>query len=122
MDSEATKGAPGRKSPGVLTLTIGAHIDWVPVDQIVHVEGAGNYSRIHTQNGQVYLTAVILRLMEQRLPTFRRVHKSHLINPDYVERVRKTEGSGRYVLLTTGGTVPIARRFEVQSTIFPEHA
>jgi two-component system LytT family response regulator len=104
---------PGQIRPGVLTLTTGAHTDWVPVNQIVRVEGAGNYSRIHTQSGQVYLMAVTLRLVSERLPGFWRVHKSHLVNPQYVDRVRKTAGLGRYVLLITGGTVPVARRLVI---------
>jgi two-component system LytT family response regulator len=118
MQHAQKQRTPGQIRPGVLTLTIGAHTDWVPIDQIVRVEGAGNYSRIHTQSGDVYLTAVILRLMEQRLPDFWRVHKSHLVNPDYVDRIRRTEGLGRYVLLTNGGTVPVARRMII--TLIPQ--
>ncbi|WP_170139349.1 LytTR family DNA-binding domain-containing protein [Larkinella arboricola] len=94
---------------GMLTLTIGAHADWIPVHQIVRVEGAGNYSRIYTQSGQVYLVAVTLQKVGERLVEFWRAHKSHLVNPDYIRLIRKSP-QGRFAHLTTGEAVPVARR------------
>ncbi|GAB3927838.1 hypothetical protein GCM10028804_33610 [Larkinella terrae] len=95
--------------PGVLTLTIGAHTDWVPVNLIVRIQAQGNYSQVYTQSGQVYLIAVTLLKMEQRLPDFCRIHKSHLINPDYVGPIQRRVKANTHLLLTTGDAVPISR-------------
>ncbi|GAB3314726.1 hypothetical protein GCM10027299_03240 [Larkinella ripae] len=114
MGTFQNQQTPGQNRPGALTLTIGAHTDWVPINQIVRIQGEGNYSRIHTQMGQEYLIAVTLLKVSQRLPGFWRVHKSHLVNPAYVDQIRKTQKQGRFILLTTGEEIPIARRFTIQ--------
>ncbi|GAB3317862.1 hypothetical protein GCM10027299_09290 [Larkinella ripae] len=82
----------------------------MPINQIIRVQSEGSYSRVYILTGQEYLIAVTLLKVSQRLPGFWRVHKSHLVNPMYVDQIRKTQKQGRFVLLSTGEKIPIARR------------
>jgi DNA-binding LytR/AlgR family response regulator len=57
-------------------------IDQCPVDDIVSIEGKGNYTTIFLKNGQSILMAKTLKKFESqlRLGTFLRIHKSYLVN------------------------------------------
>ncbi|RRA99502.1 LytR/AlgR family response regulator transcription factor [Larkinella rosea] len=118
--NQLNQRTPGQIRPGVLTMAVGAHTDWVLVDQIVRIQGDGNYSQVYTVNGRVYLIAVTLLKLGQRLPTFLRIHKSHLINPTYVGPIQKRIKANTHLLLTTGDEVPISRQLRKHS-VFIEH-
>jgi DNA-binding LytR/AlgR family response regulator len=57
-------------------------IDQCPVDDIVSIEGKGNYTTIFLKNGETILMAKTLKKFESqlRLGTFLRIHKSYLVN------------------------------------------
>lgn len=73
--------------------------------KIVWIEGSGNYSWIHLENGQCYLTSVTLKWFEDRLDAFMRIHKSILINSEYLETVRHQNA-----VLRNGIQLNISRR------------
>ncbi|MCK8490436.1 LytTR family transcriptional regulator [Spirosoma sp. RP8] len=82
----------------------------IAADLIVRIEGRSNYAIVHTKDGKAHLLAKGLSVLEKQLPTFWRVHKSHLINPYYVTG---SVGSVRFnalLQLTTGVSVPVSRR------------
>ena len=82
----------------------------VSVEEIVWLEGAGNYTFVHTRDKRRYLMAKTLKTFEQELTgaSFSRIHKSHVVN---LSHVRNISFSGNACLELTGGqTLAIARR------------
>lgn len=67
---------------------------------IVWLEGAGNYTYIHTRDNRRYLTSKTLKRLEPTLPVaaFCRVHKSALINLAYLAQVNFSTGPHLYLL------------------------
>ena len=57
-------------------------LEQCPVDDIVSIEGKGNYTTIFLKNGQSTVMAKTLKKFESqlRLGTFLRIHKSYLVN------------------------------------------
>lgn len=74
---------------------------------ITHLQGAGNYTFVHTQQGKKYLVCKTMKTLQVGLPdNFVRVHKSYIVNALYVtSRVHPL-----FLLLNSGIKVPIARR------------
>jgi two-component system, LytTR family, response regulator len=79
----------------------------INTDEIVRLEGSGNYTILHMIDGRHFLTSKSLIYFEERLPfPFIRIHKSCLINICHVLQ-RKTADS---VSMADGAEVPVARR------------
>ena len=77
-------------------------------DVITFLEGEGNYTFIYTNNGKKYLVSKTLKsLAEQLSAKFLRVHKSYLVNADYV--VERLEDD-RMLKLSCGKEVVVSRR------------
>jgi CheY-like chemotaxis protein len=79
---------------------------------IVYLAGANNYTWLHFTDGRKQLVSKPLSYFEKRFPTFLRVHKTTIINPQYVwdwqcPLRRRMAGTIRM----QGGTVlPVGRR------------
>lgn len=79
---------------------------------IEYLAGASNYTWLHFQNGRRQLISKPLRYFEERLPDFVRVHKTALINPNYVRHWqapprRRMAGS---VQMASNVVLPVGRR------------
>ncbi len=79
------------------------------VDQISCMEAQGNYTLIHFADGRKQLVCRTLRDMENTLlkdARFVRVHRSHTVNLDYLQRYVK--GKGGYLILETGMNISVS--------------
>ena len=77
-------------------------------DVITFLEGEGNYTFIYTNTGKKYLVSKTLKsLAEQLNANFMRVHKSYLVNADYI--VERLEDD-RMLKLSCGKEVAVSRR------------
>ena len=96
-------------SPTALLLPFQRGRQWVNFDQIIRLEGIGNYTSCVFTDGPDLLVALTLRRLEDRLPvgTFARPHKKHLINRRHVAHVYVHRPVAQ---LTNGEQVAIARR------------
>jgi DNA-binding LytR/AlgR family response regulator len=58
-----------------------------------------------------YLVNLRMNQLETELPNppFLRVHRSHIVNLDYVERIDTIENSRLEVRMTDGAVVPVSR-------------
>lgn len=55
---------------------------------IIRLEGYGNYSWVHlSTQSRPLLIALTLKWFEDQLPAFIRVHKSEMINPNFVQKI-----------------------------------
>lgn len=82
----------------------------IPVGEIEWIEGAGDYSEIHSGDS-TYLVSLRLRDLVDRLDqeTFVRVHRSHLVNLDRVAEIRSRDPHRLEVVLDSGAVVPASR-------------
>jgi two-component system, LytTR family, response regulator len=91
------------------TITLPYHHKKLPVeaDEIIKLEGAGNYTLFYLTNGRQILTSKSLVFYEELLSfPFVRVHKSCLVNIHYAtHRTTPT-----LLTLSDGSEVPVARR------------
>ena len=83
------------------TITIGA-------ENITFLEGDGNYTYVYTCAGRKYLICKTLKWLACKLDSnFIRVHKSFLVNSDYV--MECTE-DGRALKMRCGNEAAVSRR------------
>lgn len=84
----------------------------LPVDPaaITIAQGEDNYTRIKLQTGKEYIVSSTLKAVEQKLPAnrFCRIHKSYLVNLDFIDLI---EGN---VLRVQGTTLPIGKTYRSQ--------
>jgi two-component system LytT family response regulator len=71
----------------------------VPVNSIIYCEAADNFTRFHFDSGTPLLICRTLKYFEDVLQEHRflRIHRSYLINPDFV--IRYSKGKGGYVTM-----------------------
>ena len=85
-------------------------IDQCPVDDIVFIEGKGNYSIVFLKNKKQITIAKTLKKFESqlRMNPFLRAHKSYLVNR---ENISGQNFQGTNTLTTIlGNEIPISRR------------
>lgn len=83
---------------------------FVNLDDIVRCESDGNYTHIILNNGKNILASRTLGEYEEMFSeeNFSRVHRSHLINLNHIDKYIK--GEGGYAVMTDGSHVEISRR------------
>jgi two-component system LytT family response regulator len=82
----------------------------VKLADISHVEAQDDYVMLHA-NGRRHLVSLGIAELERRLPQppFLRVHRSHIVNLDHVERIVQAESARLEVRLMTGAIIPVSR-------------
>lgn len=82
----------------------------VSMSDIERVEAADDYAVIHAL-GRRHLVALTLSRLEQRLPNppFLRVHRSHIVNFDRVDRLLVLDDSRLEIRMKDGAAVPVSR-------------
>jgi two-component system LytT family response regulator len=80
------------------------------VNAIMYCEADQNYTKVYTIDGGKLLISKPLNVIEQLLPgdVFFRIHKSHLVNLNYIKTYNKTEGF--HVVLEDGTKLDVATR------------
>lgn len=82
-------------------LTINAHLKFMRINTIVFIQAAGDYSEITTNDGKKGLAQKSLTEWEHRLPEkyFCRIHRSTIVNLDYVNRIDEWFGNSFHVYM-----------------------
>ena len=64
----------------------------IKFDEVIYIEGAVNYIQIHTTEGK-HMTYLTMKDMEGHLPKplFARIHRSFLINVNYVKVIERAQ-------------------------------
>ena len=116
------KTVPGAHLPGTpensqvepylqhITVREGGRILALDVEDIVRMEAANQYTRIHTLTGS-HLVSCSLRALESRLDPgkFFRIHRSTIIHVKFIHEVRTAKNGACNVLLTTGKCLRLSR-------------
>lgn len=83
-------------------------VAFIEVQKIAHIVGSGNYSTFHFLNGEKITSSKSLKHFEKILPenTFFRSHQSHLINLDFIQKVKSSDS---VIELTDGHQAPLSK-------------
>jgi len=93
-----------------LFVKTGTKIDVVSVDDIIKIEAQDDYVEIHTAKSK-YLKNDTMTYLEKVLPSkiFVRVHRSHIINLNFINKIEKYGKESYIVKLNDGSTVNVSK-------------
>jgi two-component system LytT family response regulator len=93
-----------------MTIRVRRRMFALEVSDISWIQGASQYSRVHTKNGEYLLSRTLASLECELDPKrFFRIHRSAIVNAAHVREVR-TSGDGRYNIYLHGGqALPMGR-------------
>lgn len=85
-------------------------LQFVNLDEIIYCESEDNYTQFFLTNGKKIMVSKTIKHFEELLDEgkFFRVHRSNIINLEYIDRYVK--GEGGYVVMKQGPRVPVSRR------------
>jgi two-component system response regulator LytT len=99
-----------RGAPAFLAVTLAGRVDLVSVESVIAIHGADDYSELETSDGRRHLHKKTLTMLERMLPPhFQRVHRSHVVNLRFAERLSSEDGGYRVLHLSNGSCVPVSR-------------
>lgn len=112
---KATPRRHGYEDP--LFLSTAKKTAFCRISKILYVRAEGDYSKVHTVNRETFLLLRTMKEWESLLPDnhFLRIHRSTIINSNYIENVMK-ESSGNFRISLKGIDKPftMSRRFSVR--------
>lgn len=96
----------------VIPTSDGMHV--IKVGDIIRLESSSNYTTFHLNSQKSLLASKTLKEFDGMLSgyNFQRVHKSHLVNMNYLKRYVQTDGG--YLVLEDGSKIPVANRKKEQ--------
>lgn len=87
--------------------------DVVKMEEIVRLKGNGNFTDVYLTDGRKKMVCRFLKHFTEILPfPFLRIHKSHMININFVKSYHK--GTGGYVMLQDGTEVEVSAAYKEQ--------
>lgn len=104
-----TKEAKPEKQQIILPTLDGFEV--VKMEQIIRLKGNGNFTDVHLTDGSKKMVCRFLKHFTDILPyPFIRIHKSHVINVNFVTSYHKA--SGGYVVLQDGNEVELSAAYK----------
>lgn len=90
-------------------------IVFLPVDDIRWIQAEENYVRLHTSD-QSHLLRETIGKIESRLDprSFLRIHRSSIVNLQYVKEVKNEADGDANVLLLSGEKIPMSRSYRAR--------
>lgn len=101
-----------------LFLRLDDRMAFLRVDSIKYIAAAGDYSYVHGVNGARHLVKKPLKEWESRLPAnhFLRIHRSTIVNLEYVERLEPWSNySYRVYLKAVDEPLVMSRRYALRA-------
>jgi two-component system LytT family response regulator len=101
-----------------IAINAASSVNVLKVNDIIHCESQRSYTLLHLKNGNQLTVTKTLKQFELELNdySFVRIHQSHLVNLNYVEKYVKNKGG--YVVLANGTELSVAIR--KKETLFKE--
>lgn len=97
--------------PKMLNINSAGKVERVSTADIAYCRASGDYVDLYLLTDKHMLYSGNLKELEAILPdTFLRVHRSYLVNLQYVQMLCSNAGAGGYLLLVNGMQVPVSRR------------
>ncbi|HTS44214.1 MAG TPA: response regulator [Puia sp.] len=100
---------PGSNALSKIALPTMEGLQMVGIDSILHIQSDSNYSVLFLKTKQKLIVSRTLKEMEEILDdhSFARVHNSHLVNLNEIEKYMK--GEGGYLVMSDGSSVDVSR-------------
>ncbi|MGB2739028.1 MAG: LytTR family DNA-binding domain-containing protein [Cognaticolwellia sp.] len=85
----------------------------INITDVEWLESAGNYVNLHI-DGRIYPTRATLKQLSEQIVDkgFCRIHRSHVINLNFVESITPLSSGDSEVKLTTGKNLNLSRRYK----------
>ncbi|MEQ9262479.1 MAG: response regulator [Owenweeksia sp.] len=101
--------SPGSQ-PNRIVLKDGGKVRILPVKDVIRLEADGDYVKIYTLDGN-FMKKKTLQYFENTLSSevFARIHRTHLLNISYLERIDPYHKNSHLARLKDGTQVPISR-------------
>lgn len=107
VDQLSNQMITGKKASRI-TLFHSKGFKFVDVKSIVRLEAKGNYTVFYFSDGSKYMDSKTLKINQELLTdSFVRIHKSHVINLEYLTEYHTQDG--HFACLIDGSEVPISR-------------
>jgi len=105
---ETASLAPGQNQR--IVVKNGAKIKIIPVHEVLFLEAADDYVKIHTADSY-YLKNKTMAHFEKALDTqqFARCHRSYMVNVQQIARIDPYEKDGHIAILKSGAKVPVSK-------------
>lgn len=96
----------------VLSVRDSGKTYFIPYDEVIWIEAAGDYSLLHTTDRE-YAVRVTLRALADELPParFARVHRSAIIGVSHVREIRRLAKGEAMIALASGAEVKASRSY-----------
>ena len=111
-DRPAVAPAPrAARESFALVVKADGELHFIDTDQLLWIEGNGDYLKLHTLSGPHPTVRETIKNMEARLAgrRFFRIHKSAMVNLDYVHRMRPLPAGDYIVTLRNGAELKLSR-------------
>lgn len=88
-----------------IAVKSGSRIHVIQVSNLIHVQACGDYVMLYTPDGE-FLKEQTMKSLEQSLPeNFVRIHRSFIVNIEFIDRVELYAKETYHVLLKNGTTL-----------------
>lgn len=105
---------PAGRSPHatrILAVRKPGRLELIPVDDVLYIQGADDFSELVLANGRRELHDKTLERLQAILPAaFERIHKSYLVRWSAVKALHAREGSRYTAELRNGTLLPVGRQ------------
>jgi two-component system, LytTR family, response regulator len=106
----AEREAADRMGEGKITIHKEGRVEVIDIRNLVWVEAADQYVRLHTTEGETLMRAAMSKLEETLPPQrFVRVHRSAIVDMDRVVGLESSVGGGATLTLEGGQQAPVSR-------------
>lgn len=104
----------GRKSLKRIILHTADHLHVVPINEIIRAEADSNYTMFWLTGERHILVSRTIKEFNELLSAsgMVRVHQSHLVNLEYIDRFVKRDGG--YILLKDNTMIPVSQNLKKQ--------
>lgn len=107
-----------KEKPNKIKIISAGKIELVSANDISYCKAAGDYAEICLANNKEILFSGNLKVLEKQLPTtFLRVHRSYIVNMDFIVSLKSTQSSSQknstksgMLQLKSDKEVPVSRR------------
>ncbi len=86
---------------------------FVPVSEIKWIDAAGDYMCVHTQKGETHIVRITMKKLVEELDerTFKRIHKSTLVNVNFIQRIKGLRNSECILELEDDVQLKVSRNY-----------
>jgi len=110
LDRVFEREVPTREALRYLAVRRAGVVRPVRIEDVVYLQGAGDYAEIHCRDGSTHLHDKSLTALEHLLPSsFVRIHRSFVVSLRAIEALRSEPGSRYSLRLSTGEELPVSR-------------